>query len=1107
MATRDALLTLFVISILTFCIGLGMEYSISIPVITGFAIGEGNNFSVNDTESLGLNVSLNETASQVNASENNISEEIIKTQPETVEIPSKEPSESLAEVEPAVIDTLEKQDEAKVIIMYEKPEDLILANAPAGEQEETNYSEISGNAEVPELNITYDYETIDAVAATITKEQLEVLQQNPDIEIYEDKPFQVSLSQSVPFIDAMQVWPVQINGVNITGKDYTVCIVDTGVNASHPALAGRIVDQYDFCADNTACSTNDTTAEDLSGHGTHVAGIVASNDTTYRGVAPGANLAIMKAANSAGTLFISTITAGIEQCVADKDTYNISVISMSFGDGGHWSSSNCPSYPTIDAALDAAHDAGIFIAAASGNGYQSTGINYPACHSGVTSVGSVDRASDTIQSYSDSGSALDLLAPGGSAGNQITSTSYDGVNFVGMYGTSMATPHVAGLAILVAQYNKLRNGKTMTPAEIESKMKATGVNITDARNGLVFARINASAAIAPLITINYPANASYHSGNLDFNMTVDSNITSANVTINGTDTYVLTNDSSSHWYNVTVPLLGTGNYSATFIAISDINASKTVFFSVDVTPPQIVLESPANNSNISREDILDFTITDDIAVGTVLVEYNNANITLASPYDYNTTNFSRGVKNITVYANDTAGNMNSSFFSFNVSNSAPVFQSGQPNSTYAMLITRPLNITANATDPDGDSFNYSITTNVTSNWTNTTSGGAVTWNWTPNSTEAGNYYVRFNASDGINYTLSNVSVTVRNNTAPSLSSISDQTATVGTSKTIYFYASVPDLNYGDSLSWGDNTTLFSVTVINSTAARATFTPGSSSTGTYNVKITITDAVGESTYGTFKLTISGSSGSGNSGSSGNEGTSEIVYDNEKVFSYIAQDTPVSFAPDVSGLAVDNIVLETNIPVTGVALKIREVSSASTDAPGTVLDYFELVASGLSNSDITGITIQFEVPKSWLTQHEFNKSDVYLGHQTGSTWSKVKPVIASEDSTSVHYNATVTSLSAFAIAAKKEETAATVETSTQTNQTTGAEQILVGENEITLIITIAIICSVLAAVFFLILKRGLKPKPGKPLSTGLLPPTPPKKIQIGRIPDTPDFGFGG
>jgi len=105
--------------------------------------------------------------------------------------------------------------------------------------------------------------------------------------VYEDYRVQAVLDQSIPQINADLV---QNSGM--LGAGVNVCIIDTGVNDSHPALSALIA-EYDFV-------NNDNDATDDNGHGTHVAGIAASNDATYKGVAPGVSLMATKVLNAAG---------------------------------------------------------------------------------------------------------------------------------------------------------------------------------------------------------------------------------------------------------------------------------------------------------------------------------------------------------------------------------------------------------------------------------------------------------------------------------------------------------------------------------------------------------------------------------------------------------------------------------------------------------------------------------------------------------------------------------------------------------------------------------------------------------------------------------------
>ena len=183
---------------------------------------------------------------------------------------------------------------------------------------------------------------------------------------------------------------------------------------------------------------------------------------------------------------LNDIGKAIDWCNINK---SVDVISISIGDGeNHPGVSSCPL--TIDDEINSAYNAGVPVIIASGNDFYTNGINYPACSPNAISVGATSK-SDAILSLSNRGSNLDLLAPGGS----IASLRHDptktqaGCNNIDSQitvcsGTSMATPHVSGVAALLLDLNI-----TLTPSQIETTLKNTGINIGG------FKRINASAAL------------------------------------------------------------------------------------------------------------------------------------------------------------------------------------------------------------------------------------------------------------------------------------------------------------------------------------------------------------------------------------------------------------------------------------------------------------------------------------------------------------------------------------------------------------------------------------------------------------------------------------
>ncbi|MBI4154071.1 DVUA0089 family protein, partial [Candidatus Woesearchaeota archaeon] len=187
--------------------------------------------------------------------------------------------------------------------------------------------------------IKREFTSFSGAALAVTDEELKELEKNPKVEkIFYDREVHTFLSTSVPYINATKVWPIQLNNTNITGLGETICVIDTGINYSHSAFGScartsdindgsclKVIGGYDFV-------NGDRDPYDDNGHGTHVSGIAASNDSVYRGVAPDARIVMIKALNSGGSGSTSDIISAIEWCVNNRTRFNITVISMSFGD-------------------------------------------------------------------------------------------------------------------------------------------------------------------------------------------------------------------------------------------------------------------------------------------------------------------------------------------------------------------------------------------------------------------------------------------------------------------------------------------------------------------------------------------------------------------------------------------------------------------------------------------------------------------------------------------------------------------------------------------------------------------------------------------------------
>ena len=271
-----------------------------------------------------------------------------------------------------------------------------------------------------------------------------------------------------PAVQADSAWSAA------SGSGVVVAVVDTGISHEGEDLSCRpFVDPYNAITDTASLAA----ANDDHGHGTHVAGTIAqctNNGVGVAGVAFGADLMPVKVLNQSGTGLMSDIAEGIDWA----RTHGADVINLSLGCDGCSSS-------ILDEAIEQAAADGIVIVAASGNSSSHT-VSYPASHPDVIAVGATGY-SDAKAPYSNTGNALDLVAPGGDLNQDANGDGFgDGVlqeTFVvegvdkvfGYYfsdGTSMAAPHVAAAAAML-----LSISPGIDPATVEEILETTALDL------------------------------------------------------------------------------------------------------------------------------------------------------------------------------------------------------------------------------------------------------------------------------------------------------------------------------------------------------------------------------------------------------------------------------------------------------------------------------------------------------------------------------------------------------------------------------------------------------------------------------------------------------
>ena len=531
-----------------------------------------------------------------------------------------------------------------------------------------------------DLFIENRYTTINGFSGLVTASGLEELRNDPLVKsIAYDYPVMPTLSDSILQINASNVWNLAAGGQNVTGTGITVCVIDTGIDYTHPSLGGctndtflagtcsKVLGGYDY-------GNDDTDPRDVNSHGTHVAGIVASENDTYRGVAPGAKLVALKVFTNAGVGSTSDVISAIDWCKNNRSIYNISVITMSIavtsGSTEIIFNSSCDS-DDVSGLANAASGAaalGIFVDASAGNLGSSSGITSPGCGVNVTSVGSVTKT-DGNSNYN-TGPNLDVMAPGSS----IVSTTLSNT-FGSKDGTSMAAPHVAGAAALLIQYHRLMENKNLTPTEIDNKLKITGVSFTDTRNSLTFPRINLLEAIKPFInfTSPTPANNSVVGNSITINATSDTNISVALLEWNnGTANNMSMTKLNNTLFSITFNPLGTtvnfrvhGNDSAGLWG-----ASSFRMITVDNSSPVVAVYRPTNNSIWGSLFYLNVSITNlnltssyynitnssgNMLQSNINNSVNLANFTWTDLVNISNTNFTDGNYSLIIFANDSRG--------------------------------------------------------------------------------------------------------------------------------------------------------------------------------------------------------------------------------------------------------------------------------------------------------------------------------------------------------------------------------------------------------------------------------------------------------------------
>lgn len=314
-------------------------------------------------------------------------------------------------------------------VPFERTEDYVILEVSASRATEVGSDITSALGSAPTVIGKDGSTTTYVVPASFAK----TLSNTNGIKTTVDSPVKATIEQTpVPSwgLDRLDATDVTLNNsyrYTSTGNSSYVYVIDTGIYSGHADFAGRVTSGYSAVNDGNG-------SEDCNGHGTHVAGTIAGS--TY-GVAKSTRVVAVRVLDCTGSGFSSSVVAGINW-VTQSHPGGAGIINLSLGGSAN---------SAIDSAVASATAAGLTVVVAAGNSSADACSSSPARAPSALTIGAIDRA-DAQAAYSNFGTCVDLWAPG----TNITSAWIGGSSATRtISGTSMAAPHVAGLAARLAQ--------------------------------------------------------------------------------------------------------------------------------------------------------------------------------------------------------------------------------------------------------------------------------------------------------------------------------------------------------------------------------------------------------------------------------------------------------------------------------------------------------------------------------------------------------------------------------------------------------------------------------------------------------------------------------
>jgi hypothetical protein len=289
------------------------------------------------------------------------------------------------------------------------------------------------------------------------------------------------------------------------GHGQTVAVIDSGIAWDHHALGGgfgqghKVVGGWDF-AENDAIPFDSGAA---AMHGTHVAGIVASEHERYRGVSSGADLVSLRVFNDQGEGNLEWVRQALNWVNQHRTSFENPITTVVMSLGTTWNAHNTPGWAMLESELAALKQAGIFISVAAGNSfhdYNSTGLSYPAVSQHVVPVASHDSSGE-MSDFSQRSNRV-LVAPGESIRSTIPNSLFvNGMTnrFMALTGTSMAAPYIAGASAILREANEFMGRTGISQEVLYQQMLDSADRIFDSATNSSYSRINLAAALRNVI--------------------------------------------------------------------------------------------------------------------------------------------------------------------------------------------------------------------------------------------------------------------------------------------------------------------------------------------------------------------------------------------------------------------------------------------------------------------------------------------------------------------------------------------------------------------------------------------------------------------------------